>query len=190
MHKTSGMTLIEILLVSFLGGIIAVLSAYCINLTIRQYRENDALSQRSLEVASALQFILRIGRTANSCQVPSAGTLECEIDRERPAQGNISQYRFIVGGTGLEVYTYDNVNSAWVLHRTFLDITGFNACDGTLMNSGCTIQPPGLNTFGANRNRYFRVWLSQVSEEQTRELTSAFFIRNPTPFGNEVVYQW
>lgn len=194
-----GMTLIELTIMGVLTSILIFGAIYSFDAIVRSSGKLSSLTTRDSSLLTATKFIERLGKVATNCrkyQVDNKDTLECDVDFNVPATGSMTTVRFIQGtDNGKNVLRYEKKDSggAWTLVLTYPQISSFRVCTGKEMSNGtCTIEPNKLNVIGANSDRVFRYELigEGVGEAFQRTLRGAFFVRNPTPFGPDIVYQW
>ncbi len=192
-----GITLLQVLVVGTLGVIAAITLARVVSSTSKINAEvTDKISTES-SVIEAQKFVRRLGRVAKDCtHVTTSGeSLECNVDFNKPPTGVVTKIRFIMR-SGLFAYQWATATpGVWKTKLTYTGVKNFTVCDSVQITNGtCSIESKALNKFIKTPSvRYFRYELDQVdgSRSEVGPLYSgAFYVRNPTPFGNGIVYQW
>jgi len=202
-----GFTLIEFLIAALLSAIVlagAVLGLQQAQTTLSQSNSTGEIEGETL---AALQHIRRVGRVAQSCEKKGTAPdfyLECIVDSVTPSNGVTTSARFLRVGDALEYQVMTPpTGGAWETKATYRGIAAFILCDDAAMalpTGGCpllptTISEANTDNYSAGRtNRYFRYGLVGVAAGAVRAATipyqGAFFVRNPSPLGPNIFYQY
>ena len=149
------------------------------------------------DLAEAQRFIRRLGRVAKSCVITSVGTnqaLDCDVDFASPPKGVITKTRFVQNGSSL-LYQHQEAGSIWKTKATYRGIKSFSVCDAAKITAGsCALPGKSFEVFANTVSpRFFRfeiLALDAKKGDKGERYHGAFYVRNPTPFGASIVYQW
>ena len=163
------------------------------------------------DTLAALQHIRRVGRVARTCEKKGTApdfNLECVVDFTVPSNGTLTTVRFIHvvdprGQHWLEFQKIHPTTGAWEMNTKYQGISSLILCnddDMDLPTGACPLLPLLLSQASTENNsvsrasRFFRYGLVGTAVGRVREIQinyqGAFFVRNPSPFGPNIFYQY
>lgn len=186
-----GFTLTEVSVAALLSGLnlLVLTSGLVFSSKFSSLTSENTNQAENLVVAE--RFIRRVGRVATACKKETVATivaLDCDVDKNSPPNGVLTKIRFIVGSHGLLHQEWDENLKTFKDKQKYSGISELIVCDSNDLKAGTCKIPGGENELAKNSPRYFRYQLKSATS--SLEVRSAFFVRNPSPFGAGISFEW
>jgi len=197
--QKTGFSLIEILIGSVLLIIVIFGITSLFQSQVGRKKAFEGKRDTEREVFAVVSHLMKLGRLSQTCSIPTASSVECDVNFSGAPGGTLTKVRLRQDGSRILYETFDGT---WNSNITYVNMLEFQLCDDTSMSSGaCPLDNIKINQVHTASlvaakptlpGRFFRFRIRGAQDVDALgmiQIESAFFVRNPTPY-DDVAYKW